>query len=176
MDPDAPSADGGRAALEQARPLDVQRANPASPNRAGGWSWWWVLLVCTAIATAAYVRLAHPDLSWFTYDQARDARAALGIVSGRSLPLLGVEVEGGPAHTWSPAYFYLIALLFAIANDPAFAVVALSATSVAAIALTERLGRAFFGRADCCPRSWPRRIRSRSSRQGRFRTPHCSPP
>ena len=96
---------------------------------------------------AAYVRLFHPDLSWFGIDQARDVHTALGIVSGRSFPLLGVEVAGGPAHTWGPAYFYLIAIPFAVSRDPAFATAVLSAASVAGIFMTYRLGLVFFGRA-----------------------------
>jgi hypothetical protein len=95
---------------------------------------------------AAYVRLAHPDLSWFGIDQARDVHTALGIVSGRSFPLLGVEIAGGPAHTWGPAYFYLIAIPFAVSRAPAFAVAVLSATTVAGLLMTYRLGLVFFGR------------------------------
>ncbi|HMH51179.1 MAG TPA: hypothetical protein VK548_13165 [Candidatus Acidoferrum sp.] len=96
---------------------------------------------------AAYVRLSHPDLSWFSIDQARDVQAALGIVSGRAFPLLGPEVAGGPAHTWGPAYFYLIAIPLAVSRDPAFTVVVLSATGVASVFMTYRLGLVFFGRA-----------------------------
>ena len=99
------------------------------------------------LLVAAYVRLSHPELSWFSTDQARDAHTALGIASGRSLPLLGVEVSGGRGHTWGPAYFYLIAIPFAMTRDPVVAVAFLSATSLAAIFMTYRLGRAFFGRA-----------------------------
>lgn len=98
------------------------------------------------LVVAAYVRLAHPELSWFSIDQARDAHTALGIVSGRSFPLLGVEIAGGPAHTWGPAYFYLIAVPFAVSRDPTLAVAVLSATTVAGIFMTYRLGLVCFGR------------------------------
>jgi hypothetical protein len=98
------------------------------------------------LLVAAYVRLAHPELSWFSIDQARDAHTALGIVSGRSFPLLGVEIAGGPAHTWGPAYFYLIAVPFAVSRDPAFAVAVLSATTLAGLLMTYRLGLVLFSR------------------------------
>lgn len=57
-----------------------------------------------------------------------------------------MEIAGGPAHTWGPAYFYLIALPFAVSRDPTLAVAFLSATTVAAIVATYRLGLVFFGR------------------------------
>ena len=109
--------------------------------------WVTVSTLVMILLIATYVRLSYPELSWFSIDQARDAHTALEIVSGRSFPLLGLEVMGGPAHTWGPAYFYLIAAPFAISRDPAVAVAVLSATSVAGILLTYRFGLVFFGRA-----------------------------
>jgi hypothetical protein len=103
--------------------------------------------VAVVLLLATYVRLSYPDLSWFGIDQARDAQVALGIVAGRSFPLLGVEVAGGPAHTWGPAYFYLLAIPFALSRDPALAVAFLSAMSVAGLLVTYRLCILFFGRA-----------------------------
>lgn len=99
------------------------------------------------LLVGAYVRLSHPDLTWFSGDQARDAHTALAIVSGDAFPLLGVEVAGGPAHTWGPVYFYLLAPLFAVSRDPALAVAVLAVTSVVAVFVTYRLGLTFFGRA-----------------------------
>ena len=105
----------------------------------------------TAIAIilllAIYVRVSHPELSWFSIDQARDSQIALDIVAGRSFPLVGAEVLGGPAHTWGPAYFYLIAIPFAVSGDPAVAVAFLGALSVASVLLTYRFGLVFFGPA-----------------------------
>ncbi len=103
------------------------------------------LSVAAVLAVGAYVRLAHPDLTWFTYDQARDAYVASGIAAGRSLPLMGVEVGGGPSHTWGPLYFYLLAVPFALSPDPSVAVLALGVLTVASLWLTYRLGNAWFG-------------------------------
>jgi hypothetical protein len=79
-----------------------------------------------AVLCAAYVRLSHSDLAWFSVDQARDARIALDIVAGRSFPVVGPEVAGGP--------------------DPALAVAWLSAMTLASIPLTYRFAARFFGR------------------------------
>lgn len=102
--------------------------------------------VAAVLLCAAYVRLSHPDLAWFSVDQARDARVALDIVAGRSFPVVGPEVAGGPAHTWGPAYFYLLSIPFAISRDPALAVAWLSAMTLASIPLTYRFAARFFGR------------------------------
>src|SRR5262249_54472217 len=99
------------------------------------------------LVVAAYGRLSHPELTWVSVDQARDVSTALGIVSGRAFPLVGVEVAGGPAHAWGPAYFYLIAIPFAVSGNPSFAVGVLGAVSLAGVFMTYRLGAVFFGRA-----------------------------
>ena len=103
--------------------------------------------VAVVLLLAAYVRLSHPELAWFGVDQARDTQAALDIVAGRSFPLLGVELTGGPGHTWGPAYFYLIAIPFAVSRDPVVAVAFLGALGVASLVLTYRFAVLFFGRA-----------------------------
>jgi hypothetical protein len=96
---------------------------------------------------ATYVRVSHPELSWFSFDQARDSRVAGDIVAGRAFPLMGVEVAGGPAHTWGPAYFYVIAIPFAVSRDPVVAVAFLGALNAVSVLLTYRFGRVFFGPA-----------------------------
>jgi hypothetical protein len=102
-------------------------------------------LALTAIlVVAAFLRLGHPDLSWFMLDQARDATVALEIVHRRSLPLVGPEVAGGPARLWGPLYFYLLAMPFAISSNPAVAAAFLSSLNVIAIYLVYRFGLSFF--------------------------------
>jgi hypothetical protein len=103
--------------------------------------------IALILLLATYVRVSHPELSWFSFDQAHDSRIALDIVTGRSFPLIGAEVSGGPAHTWGPAYFYLIAIPFAVSRDPAVAVAFLGALSVVSVLLTYRFGHVFFGPA-----------------------------
>ena len=103
------------------------------------------MALAAILLVAAYVRLAHSDLTWFSIDQARDAYVATGIASGRLLPLVGVAVEGSLAHTWGPLYFYLLAVPFGLSRDPSIAVTFLSALAVASVFLTYRLGKAFFG-------------------------------
>lgn len=104
-----------------------------------------LLLVAALMLAAAYVRLPHGDLGLFVHDQARDAHVATAIASRRSFPLLGPEVQGGPAHTWGPLYFYVLAVPFGFSHDPATAVTFLSALSLVSVFLTYRLGSAFFG-------------------------------
>ncbi len=103
------------------------------------------LALAAVIAVAAFVRLSQSDLTWFVHDQARDSYTARSIVSGQSFPLLGPEVEGSPAHTWGPLYFYLVAIPFALSEDPAVAAMFLSFLSVIAVLLLYQLGRSFFG-------------------------------
>jgi len=104
-------------------------------------------LALTAIlAIGAYLRVGHPDLSWFMLDQARDATVALGIAQRRSFPLVGPEIAGGPAHLWGPLYFYLLAIPFAVSSNPAVAAAFLSALNLIAVYLTYRLGLTFFSR------------------------------
>ena len=103
-----------------------------------GWRW------RRSFSPAAYARLPEGELGWFVFDQGRDAYTARAIASGQSLPLLGPEVQGGPAHTWGPLYFYVLAIPFAFSSDPAVALVFVSAIGLASVFLTYRLGRAFF--------------------------------
>ena len=98
------------------------------------------------LGVAAYLRLHDLDLDWFIVDQARDIRAALGIVLGQAFPLVGPEVQGGPAHTWGPLYFYLLAVPLAFSPNPLIAAMFLSILNLAAVYLTYRFGARFFGR------------------------------
>lgn len=105
---------------------------------------WTGLALAAILLSGAYARLPGGDLGWFVFDQARDAYTARAIASGQSLPLLGPEVQGGPAHTWGPLYFYVLAVPFALSGNPAVALVFVSAIGLASVFLTYRLGRAFF--------------------------------
>lgn len=49
------------------------------------------------LVVAAYTRLSHPELSWFSVDQARDARAALGIVSDAPFRSWGWKPRASPS-------------------------------------------------------------------------------
>ena len=67
-------------------------------------------------------------------------------MSGHSFPLLGVEVQTGPAHTWGPVYFYLLTAPFAISRDPSVAVAFVCLITCVSVLLAYRLTAAFFGR------------------------------
>lgn len=98
------------------------------------------------LGLGAYLRLRDLDLDWFIVDQARDLRTALSIVEGRAFPLVGPDVQGGPAHTWGPLYFYLLAVPLVFSPNPLAAATFLSLLNLAAVYLTYRLGTRFFGR------------------------------
>jgi len=102
--------------------------------------------LAVVLGVGAYLRLRDLDLDWFIVDQARDLRTALDIVHGRAFPLAGPEVQGGPARTWGPLYFYLLAMPLAVSTNPLTAATFLSLLNLAAVYLTYRFGARFFGR------------------------------
>ncbi|MGH7331706.1 MAG: ArnT family glycosyltransferase, partial [Candidatus Rokuibacteriota bacterium] len=119
----------------------VDRRRPWSADR-----FLTTLGLAAVLGVGAYLRLRDLDLDWFIVDQARDIRVAMGIVQGRAFPLVGPEVQGGPAHTWGPLYFYLLAVPLAFSTSPLAAATFLSLLNLAAVYLTYHFGARFFGR------------------------------
>jgi hypothetical protein len=107
---------------------------------------YWSGVALTAIlGMGAYLRLHDLDLDWFLIDQARDMRKAMGIVRGLTLPLEGPEVQGGPAHTWGPLYFYLLAVPLTFSSSPVRAAAFLSLLNLAAVYCTYKFVARFMG-------------------------------
>jgi 4-amino-4-deoxy-L-arabinose transferase-like glycosyltransferase len=102
------------------------------------------LLVLSILLLAAVLRFANLDLTEFKADEAGIAREALAVVSEGRLPLAGPSSSQGPAHP--PLQIYLMALPFAVTQDPRLAVAVVALIHAAAVLLVYLLGARFFER------------------------------
>jgi hypothetical protein len=102
-------------------------------------------LLVAIIGLAAYVRFTGLEIGWFLQDQVRDGMAALGIVSGDELPLVGPQAALSTVNLVGPLYYYLLALPYALSADPVVGVAFLNLLNLVAVYLTYRLGNDMFG-------------------------------
>jgi 4-amino-4-deoxy-L-arabinose transferase-like glycosyltransferase len=103
------------------------------------------LLLGAILALGAFVRFSGLDVGWFLQDQARDAMAAQGILSGRDFPLVGPHAALSTVQLVGPLYYYLVAIPYGLSANPVVGVAFLNVLGVLSIYLTYRLGREMFG-------------------------------
>jgi 4-amino-4-deoxy-L-arabinose transferase-like glycosyltransferase len=101
-------------------------------------------LLVAILLLAAVLRLSRLDLAEFKADEAGIAREALALVHEGRFPVVGPSSSQGPAHP--PLQIYLLALPFAITQDPRLAVAVVALIHAAAVAVTYLLGARFCGR------------------------------
>jgi hypothetical protein len=103
------------------------------------------LLRVAILILGVWARLSALDLGWFFTDQARDGIAALGIISGRSFPLIGPQAAWGTLNLLGPLYFYVLAIPYGVSANPVVGIVFLNLLNLCSIYLTYRLGTEMFG-------------------------------
>jgi 4-amino-4-deoxy-L-arabinose transferase-like glycosyltransferase len=103
-----------------------------------------LLLLLGILLLAAALRLTRLDLAEFKSDEAGIARAALALVHEGQFPVVGPSSSQGPAHP--PLQIYLMALPFAITQDPRLAVAVVALIHAAAVLMAYLLGARFFKR------------------------------
>lgn len=137
MLPVVPDADDGDR-------LDVTRAHHSPSARiAGVDARIWLV---AAVLLGAWARISGVGLGWFMVDQVRDAFHALGIANGTAFPLLGPQSAQSSVSITGPAYYYLIALPYAVSADPLVASWFSVLLSIGAVVLVGRIGTEMFGR------------------------------
>jgi hypothetical protein len=101
-----------------------------------------LLLLLAVVVLAAVLRLNRLDLAEFKADEAGIERQALALIYEGEFPTVGPSSSQGPAHP--PLQIYLLALPFAITQDPRLAVVVVVLIHTAAVLVVYFLGARFF--------------------------------
>ncbi len=102
----------------------------------------WALVACILLLAAA-VRLGAPGISEFKRDEANMSRAALDMVEGHGVPLLGLSSSVNVPNP--PISVYLFALPYALDHGPIAATLFVGLLNVLAVALTWALARRWYG-------------------------------
>ncbi len=103
-----------------------------------------LLTLLLVVFVAAILRLGEPGIVEFKHDEAWLSRIAQDWLDGGSLPLTGMPSSVGVPNP--PISVYLIALPFALTNDPLFVTLVIAALNVAGVALLWLLAHRYIGR------------------------------
>ena len=103
-----------------------------------------LLLLLGIIVLAAGLRLSRLDLAEFKSDEAGVEREALALVNEGRFPAVGPSSSQGPAHP--PLQIYLLAMPFAITQDPRLAVFLVAVVHIGAAVVIYLIGERFFDR------------------------------
>ena len=102
------------------------------------------LLPLAILLLATALRLTRLDLTEFKSDEAGIAREALTLVYEGQFPAVGPSSSQGPTHP--PLQIYLLALPFAVTQDPRLAVIVVAMIHSTAVLMAYLLGARFFHR------------------------------
>jgi hypothetical protein len=103
---------------------------------------WVLLLLMCIVVLAVGLRLSRLDLAEFKSDEAGIERAALALVREGKFLAVGPSSSQGPAHP--PLQIYLLAVPFAITQDPRLAVLVVALVHSAAAIVIFLIGERFF--------------------------------
>lgn len=93
------------------------------------------------LALAAYLRLGHPGVVEYKYDEARLSQLALDLAKGRHFPLLGMQSSVGFPN--APFNVYILAVPYFFTSSPVVATQFIGLLNVLAVGLTYVLLRRF---------------------------------
>jgi hypothetical protein len=116
---------------------------PNATRQTGPRVWVLLLLLCIVVL-AVGLRASRLDLAEFKSDEAGIERAALALVREGKFPAVGPSSSQGPAHP--PLQIYLLAIPFAVTQDPRLAVLVVALVHSGAAIVIYLIGARFFDR------------------------------
>jgi 4-amino-4-deoxy-L-arabinose transferase-like glycosyltransferase len=103
-----------------------------------------LLSLLLVLAVAAFMRFAEPGILEFLHDEAYLSLLAQDMVSGKGIPLTGMPSSVGVPN--SPVSVYIMALPYAITDNPQVATLFIAALNVAGVGILWLIAQRYFGR------------------------------